>query len=153
MKSCTEKQIEVLEKLYLSGKLDGSLVGDWRILSRDNADRLIVSSQNNAEGTFQPITQNLKTALLHFIQERELAMEEDLLRFMPLSVAEEMVWTFKSAGKISDRDISHAQCCRIRVLMGKGFLKYRPMSEIKNLSNKAAKALIAEGEENALNEE
>ena len=140
MKSCTEKQIEALEKLYLSGKLDGSQVGDWRILSRDNADRLIVSSQNNAEGTFQPITQNLKTALLHFIQEREL-------------VAEEMVWTFKSAGKISDRDISHAQCCRIRVLMGKGFLKYRPMSEIKNLSNKAAKALIAEGEENALDEE
>lgn len=70
MKSCTEKQIEALEKLYLSGKLDGSQVGDWRILSRDNADRLIVSSQNNAEGTFQPITQNLKTALLHFIQER-----------------------------------------------------------------------------------
>ena len=29
MKSCTEKQIETLEKLYLSGKLDGSQVGDW----------------------------------------------------------------------------------------------------------------------------
>ncbi len=152
MKSCTEKQIEVLEKLYLSGKLDGSLVGDWRILSHDKAERLIVSSRNIAEGTFLPATPLLKEELRNCIQTGELVMENDLLRFMTLAVAEKMVWTVRSSVKNQDTDITFAQSCRIRILIAKGFLKYRPMSEIKSLSWKDAEKLIIEGEDNALNE-
>ncbi len=152
MKHITQTQLDRLNALYSNGQLDGNLVGDWTVLSLENGMRLIEEAEKIPVQTYQPATETLKEYLLELIRTGNLNMREEVVCFITLSKAEELSWMFHSTDKNAEPDVTHAQAKRIKVLMAKGFLKYRPLGEIKNLSFKKAAKLIEEGEANALNE-
>ncbi len=150
MRHISQKQLNQLDILYRNGQLDGGKIDNWTMLSKEDGDSLIHKAKATPEQTYQPAEEIVKNFLLEQIRSNKLVMQEELLRFIAFAAAERLCWMFQSSNKNTEADLSNAQYRRIKTLIAKGFLKHKALSEIKNLSYKAAEKLIEEGENNAL---
>ena len=152
MKNISSKQLERLDVLYRKGQFNGSSVPDWSRLTHKDVSRMIANAEEMEANTFHPADRVLKEELRRKVQSGNLIMHENELRFLTKIPAGELLWIQKSSNKGQEADITKAQCRRIKVLIGQGFLRHLSGIEINSLSYNTAKELIDEGEQNALEE-
>lgn len=152
MKNISSKQLERLDVLYRNGQFNGASVPDWSRVTETDVEKMIAKAEMMEANTFHPADNVLKEELKRKIQSGSLIMHENELRFLTKIPAGGILWIQKSSNKGQEADITKAQCRRIKVLIGQGFLRHLSGIEINSLSYNAAKELIDEGEQNALEE-
>ena len=146
MNNITSEQMDKLVELYNEGRLGGVPKDDPAKLSSKEADLLIALAENVAPFTFVPITDEVRSQLLSLREMGIINFHREELKFMTMEIAFGYLWC---AGRHELRHRTPAtrmQCQRIRHMIIKGFLAYRPNWEICFLDKDEADELIREGE-------
>lgn len=147
MNNITSEQMGKLVELYNEGRLGGVTKDDPSKLSSEEADSLIALAENVAPFTFVPITDEVRNQLLSLREMGIINFHREELRFMTMEIASGYLW-FAGRHEFRHRDpATRMQCQRIRHMIVKGFLAYRPNWKICFLDRNEADELIREGEQ------